>query len=140
EYAQSTPNLTAMGSNLYELIKARGIVAYPDEAMRLAVSRTIALETPRGWRLAKEKTSHKIDVVVALAMASLAAVEQSQRGHVVTVAPVIITAPYGDRFGNVLGDTDAAYAAASGLYRGGDGLIIATAPAEHTRFDYGGRG
>jgi hypothetical protein len=29
-------------------------------------------------RLAKEKTSHKIDVVIALAMAALAAVEQGQ--------------------------------------------------------------
>lgn len=41
---------------------------YPDAEMRLAVSRTIAIETSRGWRLAKEKTSHKIDAVVALAM------------------------------------------------------------------------
>jgi hypothetical protein len=32
--------------------------------LRLAVSHTIALETPRGLRLAKEKTSHKIDAVI----------------------------------------------------------------------------
>ena len=42
--------------------------------MRLAVSRAVAIETSRGWRIAKEKQSHKIDVVVALAMAALAAV------------------------------------------------------------------
>ena len=76
EYPQSVPNLTAIGANLYELIKSGGLVVYPDDDLRLAVSRTIALETPRGLRLAKEKTTHKIDVVVALAMAALRAIEQ----------------------------------------------------------------
>ena len=41
--------------------------------MRLAISRC-ALRTSRGWRIAKEKVSHKIDVVVALAMTALGAV------------------------------------------------------------------
>ena len=44
--------------------------------MRLAVQRSIAVETPRGWRIAKEKASHKIDVVVALGMAALGAVQK----------------------------------------------------------------
>jgi hypothetical protein len=39
-----------------------------DTAIRLAIGRTIALETPRGWRVVKEKQAHKINVVVALAM------------------------------------------------------------------------
>ena len=30
---------------------------------------------PRGWKISKEKVSHKIDVVVALAMATLGAVQ-----------------------------------------------------------------
>jgi hypothetical protein len=42
------------------------------------MSRAVALETTRGWRIAKEKASHKIDVVVALAMAALGAVTQGQ--------------------------------------------------------------
>jgi phage terminase large subunit-like protein len=79
EYAQSVPNLTAMGSNLYELIKSGSLAVYPDDALRLAVSRTIALETPRGIRLAKEKSSHRIDSIIALAMASLHCVEQASR-------------------------------------------------------------
>jgi phage terminase large subunit-like protein len=78
EYAQTTANLTAMGSNLYELVKGNNIVVYADDAIRLAVSRTISVETPRGLRLAKEKQSHKIDVIVALAMAALHAVEQGE--------------------------------------------------------------
>ena len=43
--------------------------------MRLAASRCIAIESSRGWRITKEKQSHKIDVIVALAMAAFAAVQ-----------------------------------------------------------------
>ena len=39
-----------------------------------APSRAVAIETGRGWRISKEKQSHKIDVIVALAMAAHAAV------------------------------------------------------------------
>jgi phage terminase large subunit-like protein len=75
EFPQSVPNLTSMGTNLYELIKAGNLILYPDEQMRLAASHAIALQTSRGWRIAKEKTSFKIDSIVALAMAALAVVE-----------------------------------------------------------------
>ncbi|MDI3561292.1 terminase TerL endonuclease subunit [Bradyrhizobium sp. Arg816] len=76
EYPQTSGNLTDSSSNLYELIKGENLAVYPDEAMRTSISQAIAIETPRGWRIAKEKQKHKIDVVVALAMASLAAVKQ----------------------------------------------------------------
>ncbi|MGO8916849.1 MAG: hypothetical protein ACLQJR_13170 [Stellaceae bacterium] len=39
----------------------------------------MAIETARGWRIAKEKASHKIDVVVALAQAALGAVLQGRQ-------------------------------------------------------------
>jgi phage terminase large subunit-like protein len=74
EFPQTAANLTAASQNLYELITGGNLELYPDAAMRLAVSRAVAIETPRGWRIGKEKQSHKIDVVVALAMASHAAV------------------------------------------------------------------
>jgi phage terminase large subunit-like protein len=74
EFPQSPGNLTTASQNLFELIEGQNLVAYRDAAMRLALSRAIALETPRGWRIAKEKQAHKIDVVVALAMAAYAAV------------------------------------------------------------------
>lgn len=73
EFAQSTPNLTAASQNLYELIKGGNLTAYPDPDLRLAMQRAVALETSRGWKITKEKSSHKIDVVVALAQAALAA-------------------------------------------------------------------
>ncbi len=78
EFPQSVPNLTEASTNLYECIKGRNLVAYQDADMRLAISRCVAIETSRGWRIAKEKQSHKIDVIVALAQAALGAVQQGQ--------------------------------------------------------------
>ena len=74
EFPQSPANLTAASQNLYELIESQNLVVYPSEAMRLAISRAVAVETPRGWRISKQTQSHKIDVVIALAMACLAAI------------------------------------------------------------------
>jgi hypothetical protein len=78
------PNLTSASQNLFELIKAQNIVAYRDKDLRLAVQRSVAVENPRGWRIAKEKVSHKIDVVVALAQAALAAVQKGTLGRMRT--------------------------------------------------------
>lgn len=74
EFPQSPANLTAASQNLFELIQSQNLMVYADDAMRLAVSRAIAKETSRGWRISKETQSHKVDVVVALAMACHAAV------------------------------------------------------------------
>jgi len=90
EFPQSVPNLTAASQNLYELLKNRNFVLYPDADTRLAMQRAIAVETTRGWRIAKEKQSHKIDIVVALGMAALGAV----KGGVVP-APRPIFGTYG---------------------------------------------
>jgi phage terminase large subunit-like protein len=74
EYPQTLPNLTAATQCLFDAIQSRSIAFYPDAAMRLAVSRAIIVESSRGWRLDKTKQSHKIDSIVALGMACLAAV------------------------------------------------------------------
>jgi phage terminase large subunit-like protein len=74
EFAQTVPNLTAATQNLYDLIASRSIALYPAPELRLAISRAIMHESSRGWRLDKLKQQHKIDVVVALSMACLAAV------------------------------------------------------------------
>ncbi len=81
EFPQSVPNLTEASANLFELIKGRNLIAYNDEALNKAIKQTVAIETTRGWRLAKEKTSARIDVVVALAQAALATIQQGQRGR-----------------------------------------------------------
>src|SRR5262249_29495806 len=48
----------------------------------------VAIETGRGWRITKEKQSHKIDVVVALAMAAHAAMQGSREPEVPLSMPV----------------------------------------------------
>lgn len=75
EFPQTSSNLTAASQNLYELIEHGNLRVYPDDAMRLSISRAVAVETSRGWRISKEKQSHKIDAVIALAQACHAAVE-----------------------------------------------------------------
>jgi phage terminase large subunit-like protein len=75
EFPQSSPNLTAASQNLYELIESNTMLTYPAADLRLAISRAVAIETPRGWKIGKDKQTHKIDVVVALAMAAYAAVK-----------------------------------------------------------------
>jgi phage terminase large subunit-like protein len=74
EYPQTVGGLTEASNNLYELIKGRNLSVYPDAEMRLAVSRAVAVESPRGWKLSKAVQSHRVDVVVALGMAALGAV------------------------------------------------------------------
>jgi phage terminase large subunit-like protein len=48
ELPQSNPNVTAASQNLYDLIRGGGLTVYPDAAMRLAVNRAVAIETPPG--------------------------------------------------------------------------------------------
>ncbi len=101
EFPQSTPNLTAASQNLYELINGHNLIAYHDAAMCLSVSRAVAIESPRGWRITKEKQSHKIDVVVALAMACHAAIAMGtheRRGAIAVGVPTFgsrLLSPYG---------------------------------------------
>ena len=91
-FPQSVPNLTEASTNLYELVKGGNLTVYVDEASRQAVHQAVALETSRGWRIAKEKQAHRIDVVVALAQAAQgllkvggvpagAVAENARRGH-----------------------------------------------------------
>jgi hypothetical protein len=74
EFPQSPSNLTAASQNLYELITGGNLLVYPDAVLRLAISRAVAVETPRGWRISKTTQAHKIDIVIALGMAAHAAV------------------------------------------------------------------
>ena len=90
EYPQSVPNLTRSSQCVYELIKSQGIVLYPDDDIRLAVQRSVAVASTRGWRIAKDKTCHKIDVVVALGMACVAAVKWGQREVLTPVGVPIV--------------------------------------------------
>jgi phage terminase large subunit-like protein len=75
EFPQTPANLTSASQALFDSVQSGGLTVYPDQAMRLAISRAVAVETPRGWRISKQTASHKVDVVVALAMACYAAIQ-----------------------------------------------------------------
>ena len=73
EFPQTVGNMTAASQQLYELVQGQRLILYPDAAMRLAAIRTVAVETARGFRITKDKAAHKIDSIVALALAAYAA-------------------------------------------------------------------
>ena len=76
EFPQTTGNLTRAGQGLYELVKGRNLCMYEDAELRSHALAAVAVETGRGWRLAKEKASRKIAAVVALSFACLDTLER----------------------------------------------------------------
>jgi hypothetical protein len=94
EFPQTSANLTAAGQNLYELIRGRNLVAYPDAELRSHVLDAVAVDTGRGWRLAKEKASRKIDGAAALSFAALDSIDRSTEPA--GVAGVVVPQGYED--------------------------------------------
>jgi hypothetical protein len=76
ELPQTSGNLTSAAQNLYELFQTRAIRLYADKELRTHALNAVAIETARGWRLAKEKSSSKIDGLAALSFACLDAIER----------------------------------------------------------------
>lgn len=60
---------------------ARSIRHYNDPELNRHVQNTVAVETPRGFRIAKEKTSQKIDAAVLLSMALHGSLDQQKSGR-----------------------------------------------------------
>ena len=88
EFPQTTDRLTAMSQNLYDLIKGGNLVLYKDKEMKAHAQKSTAKETPRGWRIVKKKASHKIDLIIALAMAALGAAKmQSSQVDIFIIDP-----------------------------------------------------
>ena len=75
EFAQTTQGTTQMGQTLFDLLSGKNLRVYPSDEIREQALSTVAVESPRGFRITKEKASKKIDVIVALAMSCVAAVE-----------------------------------------------------------------
>lgn len=74
EYPQTVSNLTRMAEAIYEAVKSRTLVVYPSAELREHALNAVVVDSGRGIRLAKDKTSKKIDGLVALAMATIAAI------------------------------------------------------------------
>jgi phage terminase large subunit-like protein len=79
EFPQTVSNTVRMGQTLFELLRAQRLVLYPDAPMRQQALNTVAIESPRGFRIAKEKASRKIDAIVALSLACVAALDAPVR-------------------------------------------------------------
>ena len=71
EFPQTGGNLTEMGQNIYDLVEYGNIVLYDCKHMRYEATCSIAKETGRGLKLTKDKSTQKIDQIVALAEAAL---------------------------------------------------------------------
>ena len=75
EFAQTSAHTTQMGQTLFDLLNGMNVRLYAADDLRQQALNTVAVETSRGWRLAKEKAAKKIDAIVALAIACVAAIE-----------------------------------------------------------------
>lgn len=75
EFPQTVPNLTDIGQCIFDSVKNRNLVLYPDSELRRQAGFAVAKETARGFRIVKEKSSHKIDAIISLSMALHAALQ-----------------------------------------------------------------
>lgn len=73
------PARTEADMALLQAINAHSLVTYPDPTLREHVRNAVATESVRGVRLAKEKTTARIDAAVALSMAHWGAVQHLQQ-------------------------------------------------------------
>ena len=73
EFPQSQGSTTRMGQALWDNVITRRLRAYPDADLRTHVLNAVAVESDRGFRLAKAMSSKKVDLAVALSMALVAA-------------------------------------------------------------------
>jgi len=74
EFPQTIGNTTKMGMALFEALKGRTLRVYPSDELREQAVHTVAVDSAQGFRLAKERTSTKVDAIVALSMALHAAI------------------------------------------------------------------
>ena len=78
EYNQTQSNLTEATEALYSVLTTKGIRLYKAPDLREHVLNAVSVETPRGIRLSKQKTSNKIDGAVAFSFAVLAAIQNGK--------------------------------------------------------------
>jgi len=74
-FPQTVPNTTSMGETLLQALNGKNIRLYASDELRQQALNTVAVESTRGWRIAKEKARKKIDAIAALSMACVAAID-----------------------------------------------------------------
>jgi len=75
EFPQSQGNTIKMGSALWDAVIERRLRSYLNDDIREHLLNAVAVESDRGFRIAKDKASKKIDLAVALSLALVASVE-----------------------------------------------------------------
>ena len=75
-FHQTEGNTIKMGETLYSLLRGRRLVTYPDPELRAQAMNTVGIEKTRGVRIAKASAARKVDAIVALSMACVAAVAE----------------------------------------------------------------
>ncbi len=88
EISPTLGNCVAFSQCLFNLLKSRGISFYESEEIRISLINCKVIYSTRGWRIVKKSGTKKIDLAIALAMASYGAV----------------TAPEGSDTGKLLDD------------------------------------
>jgi phage terminase large subunit-like protein len=83
EYPQTVANMTEAGQGLFDLVEYGNLVLYPCKDLRYEATCAIGKDTGRGLRIIKDKSSAKIDQIVALAMAA-----QAIREH--EILPIVV--------------------------------------------------
>jgi phage terminase large subunit-like protein len=73
EFPQTPANITLMGQTPFDLLTGQNLEIYSSDELRQQALSTVTVDNPRRWRITKEKASKKIDAIVALAMACVAA-------------------------------------------------------------------
>ncbi|MBA7576165.1 hypothetical protein ES708_18002 [subsurface metagenome] len=79
ELPQTVGNTIDFSQNLYDLIQFGNIVFYPSQEVRRHIKACQAKEMERGYRIVKGSKSSKIDIAIALAMASFGAVTKEEK-------------------------------------------------------------
>ena len=75
EFPQTSAHTTLLGQTLFDLLNGRALRVYAADNLRQQALNAVAVETLKGWRIAKEKAAKKRDAIVALAIACVAAIE-----------------------------------------------------------------
>jgi len=75
ELPQTVSNTTLMGQTMFDLLRNQNLSVYKSSELREQALNAVAIETPRGFRIAKEKASRKIDSLVAMAIACVGAIQ-----------------------------------------------------------------
>ncbi len=102
EITQNNSTMTAASQTLYDLLKWKNLLCYPDDELKAHVQNAVAQQEAKGFRIVRQGKSKNavgprkpIDGVVALAMACYRALNSGG----VEIRPIRVQAPFSDMTG-----------------------------------------